>query len=72
MLKVPSNRVLKLFAEAESLARRLATLPDEEDRLLDAEEEVWRRKALVMSELADKAREASLAEIAACLKRNAR
>lgn len=67
-----SKRVLTLFAEAETLARELAALTDEETRLRAGVEQVWRRKTLVMSQLADKSREASLAEITECLKRQVR
>jgi len=63
-----SLRTLKLFAEAEQLAHRLAELTSEESRLRQSADVVWQEKTLVMALLADAARKASMAEAGETLK----
>jgi hypothetical protein len=67
-----SPRTLKLFAEAEHLAARLAELTSEEGRLSRSADMVWEEKTEVMALLADAARKASMAEAGEMLKRAAR
>ena len=67
-----SSRTLKLFAEAEDLAARLAELTAEEGRLRRSADALWEEKTLVMALLADAARKASMAEAGETLKHAAR
>jgi hypothetical protein len=63
-----SNRTLKLFAEAEHLAARLAELTSEEGRLRRSADAIWEEKTFVMALLADVCRKASMAEAGETLK----
>ncbi len=67
-----SPRTLKLFAEAEHLAARLAELTSEEGRLRRSADAIWEEKTLVMALLADASRKASMAEAGETLKHAAR
>lgn len=67
-----SPRTLKLFAEAEHLAARLAELTSEEGRLRRSADAIWQEKTFVMALLADASRKASMAEAGETLKHAAR
>ena len=67
-----SPRTLKLFADAEHLAARLADLTSEEGRLRRSADAIWQEKTLLMALLADAARKAAIAEAGETLRRAAR
>jgi hypothetical protein len=63
-MRKPSKKVRNLFASVETLALQLEDLTLEEERLQQTLDEIWRRKACVMANLAAAAQDATLTEVA--------
>ena len=65
----PSKRVLDRFDTVRRHAERLVEIVDEEDRLRERLDELWREKTMLVAHLADDARAAAEADVREMLTR---